>query len=88
MLQVNTYSCLPRVGRIFIYCTYRHFKCSCFFFQVLYTLNNEFKNVSGILQEKSDAIGGAKDKAVDLQKRANELANSATNKMSSIIGKS
>ena len=56
-------------------------------FQVLYTLNNEFKNVSGILQEKSDAIGGAKDTAVDLQKRANELANSATNKMASIIGK-
>ncbi len=51
---------------------------------VLYGLNNEFKNVSMALKSKSDVIGNGKDLAVDLQKRANELANSASNKLASI----
>ncbi len=53
---------------------------------VLYELNNEAKNVTAVLGEKTGVIGGAKDLAVDLQKRANEVANSATNKLSSIYG--
>ncbi len=53
---------------------------------VLYRLNNEFKNVSSMLEEKTLSIGDAKDVAVDLQSRANSLANSATNKLSSIYG--
>lgn len=53
---------------------------------VLYQLNNEFKNVSRGLEAKAEAVGGAKDTAVDLQRRANELATSATNKLSSIYG--
>ncbi len=53
---------------------------------VLYQLNNEFKNVSTSLADKTGLIGGAKDLAVDLQRRANELATSATNKLASIYG--
>lgn len=53
---------------------------------VLYQLNIEFKNVSAGLDEKTESIGEAKDSAVDLQRRANELATSATNKLSSIYG--
>ncbi len=54
---------------------------------VLYQLNNAFKNVSATLDDKTRVIGGAKDLAVDLQKRANDLATSATNKLASIYGK-
>lgn len=53
---------------------------------VLYQLNSEFKNVSSSLETKTSVIGSAKDQAVDLQRRANELATSASNKMSNIYG--
>lgn len=52
--------------------------------QVLYQLNNEFKNVSSSLVSKTSVIGNAKDFAMDLQKRANELASSASNKLANI----
>jgi len=42
--------------------------------------------VSSALDEKSVTIGDAKDLAVDLQRRANLLATSATNKLASIYG--
>jgi len=45
-------------------------------------LNNGFKNVSEVLAEKTGTIGGAKDLAMDLQKRANDLAAQASNKLS------
>ena len=38
-------------------------------------------------QVKTNDIGRAKDLAVDLQRRANELATSASNKMANIYGK-
>lgn len=50
----------------------------------LYQLNAEFKNVSSSLEVKTNDIGRAKDLAVDLQRRANELATSASNKMANI----
>ncbi len=53
---------------------------------VLYQLNNDFKNVSSSLEQKTKVIGSAKDQAVDLQRRANQLATSATNKLRSING--
>ena len=53
----------------------------------LYQLNSEFKNVSSSLDVKTNDIGRAKDLAVDLQRRANELATSASNKMANIYGK-
>ena len=53
----------------------------------LYQLNNGFKNVSGVLSEKTGTIGGAKDLALDLQRRANELAAQASNKLSFLSGK-
>jgi len=48
----------------------------------LYQLNNGFKNVSGVLDTKTTTIGGAKDLALELQRRANELAAQASNKLS------
>ena len=53
----------------------------------LYQLNNGFKNVSIVLEEKTNTIGGAKDLALDLQRRANELAAQASNKLSFLSGK-
>jgi len=53
----------------------------------LYQLNNGFKNVSGALATKTSSIGGAKDLALDLQRRANELAAQASNKLSYLSGK-
>ena len=53
----------------------------------LYQLNSEFKNVSSSLDVKTNDIGRAKDLAVDLQRRANELATSASNKMANIYGR-
>ena len=38
-------------------------------------------------QVKTNDIGRAKDLAVDLQRRANELATSASNKMANIYGR-
>ena len=46
-----------------------------------------FKNVSEVLAEKTQTIGGAKDLALDLQKRANDLAAQASNKLSFLSGK-
>jgi chromosome segregation ATPase len=48
----------------------------------LYHLNKGFQNVSEVLAEKTTTIGGAKDLAMDLQKRANDLAGLASNKLS------
>ena len=45
-------------------------------------INRHFLN-----QVKTNDIGRAKDLAVDLQRRANELATSASNKMANIYGK-
>ena len=53
---------------------------------ILYELNVEFKNISTALEIKSNFIGNGKDLAMDLQKRANELATSASNKLASISG--
>ena len=53
----------------------------------LYQLNNGFKNVSGALDTKTTTIGSAKDLAVDLQRRANDLAAQASNKLSFLSGK-
>ena len=53
----------------------------------LYHVNNGYRNVSSRLEIKGQSIGGAKDLALDLQKRANNLANFATNKISVIRGK-
>ncbi len=52
----------------------------------LYQLNNGFKNVSGVLDTKTTTIGGAKDLALELQRRANELAAQASNKLSFLSG--
>lgn len=52
----------------------------------LYQLNSGFKSVIGVLESKTASIGGAKDLAVDLQRRANELAAQASNKLSFLSG--
>ena len=51
----------------------------------LYKLNADFFNVSASLAAKSEKIGRSKDRALDLQKRANNLANSASSKLSSLL---
>ena len=43
--------------------------------------------MSEVLAEKTTTIGGAKDLAMDLQKRANDLAGLASNKLSFLSGK-
>ena len=53
----------------------------------LYLLNTGFKNVSDTLSEKTREVTDAKDKAMDLQRRANLLSNSATNKLDNLKGK-
>ena len=53
----------------------------------LYKLNIGFKNVSVSLDSKTESIGSAKDRAVDLQQRANALATSASNQLSNLLGK-
>ena len=52
----------------------------------LYKLNIGFKNVSVSLESKTESIGSAKDRAVDLQQRANALATSASNQLSNLLG--
>ena len=52
----------------------------------LYLLNTGFKNVSDTLQDKTREVTDAKDKAMDLQRRANLLSNSATNKLDNLKG--
>ena len=51
------------------------------------TFFSGFQNVSEVLAEKTTTIGGAKDLAMDLQKRANDLAGLASNKLSFLSGK-
>ena len=53
----------------------------------LYKLNIGFKNVSVSLDSKTDSIGSAKDRAVELQQMANALATSASNQLSNLLGK-
>ena len=53
---------------------------------VLYQLNNDFKNVTSILDSKSSLIQTDKSRALDLQKRASDLASSASNKLTNIRG--
>ena len=50
----------------------------------LYKLNSDFETVSNSLTEKSATIGSAKDRALSLQKRANNLANSASSKLAKL----
>ena len=50
----------------------------------LYKLNTDFFEVSSSLAQKSGKIGSAKDRALDLQKRANNLANSASSKLANL----
>ena len=52
----------------------------------LYQLNNGFKNVSGVLKVKTELIGDASTLALDLQKRASDLATSAQNKLTVLAG--
>jgi hypothetical protein len=40
------------------------------------------------LDSKTELIGSAKDRAVDLQQRANALATLATNQLTNLLGKS
>ena len=47
----------------------------------LYALNSKFKEVSESLTQKEDKIGSAKDQALSLQRRANKLSNSASQKL-------
>ena len=52
----------------------------------LYLLNTGFKNVTDTLEQKTMLVTGAKDTAMDLQRRANALSNSATNKLDNLRG--
>ena len=54
---------------------------------MLFIFIKGFQNVSEVLAEKTTTIGGAKDLAMDLQKRANDLAGLASNKLSFLSGK-
>ena len=54
---------------------------------IFFYLFKGFQNVSEVLAEKTTTIGGAKDLAMDLQKRANDLAGLASNKPSFLSGK-
>ena len=51
----------------------------------LYTLNSDFFQVSDSLEEKSGKIGSAKDRALDLHRRANNLSNSASSKLAKLL---
>lgn len=50
----------------------------------LQQLNLDFIKVSDSLDDKSRNIGSAKDRAMDLQRRANKLANSASSKLANL----
>jgi predicted nucleic acid-binding Zn-ribbon protein len=50
----------------------------------LFRLNTGFKNVSVLVRTKTALIGSARGKAVDLQRRATVLSNSAANKLANI----
>ena len=47
----------------------------------LYALNSKFRTVSESLTQKEEKIGSAKDRALGLQRRANKLSNSASQKL-------
>ena len=51
----------------------------------LYKLNSDFKNVSESLSSKEANIGSAKDRALNLQRRASTLSNSASQKLSDLL---
>lgn len=51
----------------------------------LYALNSKFRTVSESLTQKEDKIGSAKDRALGLQRRANKLSNSASQKLADLL---
>jgi len=51
----------------------------------LYKLNSDFKNVSESLTHKEANIGSAKDRALNLQRRASTLSNSASQKLTDLL---
>ena len=51
----------------------------------LYKLNSDFKNVSESLSYKESNIGSAKDRALNLQRRASSLSNSASQKLADLL---
>merc|ERR1739838_1288747 len=51
----------------------------------LYKLNSDFKNVSESLSYKESNIGSAKDRALNLQRRASTLSNSASQKLADLL---
>jgi len=51
----------------------------------LYALNSKYRTVSESLTEKDRKIGSAKDQALSLQKRANDLSNSASQKLGNLL---
>lgn len=53
--------------------------------QDLYQLNSKFKQVSESLTQKEGNIGSAKDQALSLQRRANKLSNSASQKLADLL---
>jgi len=50
----------------------------------LYALNSKFRTVSDSLAQKENKIGSAKDRALSLQRRANTLSNSASQKLADL----
>merc|ERR1711936_1073295 len=51
----------------------------------LYALNSKFRTVSESLTQKEAKIGSAKDRALGLQRRANTLSNSASQKLADLL---
>merc|ERR1711934_88153 len=51
----------------------------------LYALNSKFRTVSESLTRKEEKIGSAKDRALGLQRRANKLSNSASQKLADLL---
>merc|ERR1711973_521498 len=51
----------------------------------LYALNSKFRTVSESLTQKEDKIGSAKARALGLQRRANKLSNSASQKLADLL---
>jgi len=51
----------------------------------LYALNTKYRTVSSDLTEKENKIGSAKDQALGLQRRANALSNSASQKLANLL---
>merc|ERR1712088_342315 len=51
----------------------------------LYALNSKFRTVSESLTQKENKIGSAKDRALSLQRRANKLSNSASQKLADLL---